>query len=169
MSMRSLLPSVWGHPLARRADKDDPFSFLHSEVEKVIDDFSRAFPSPGFAAMRSNGGSFLTPRIDVSESEKEIQITVELPGVDEKDVDVRLADDVLRIKGEKKAEKEEKNKNYRLVERSYGMFERTIPLPFSIDPDAVAAKFAKGVLSVTLPKPAEVEAKSAKIEIKGED
>jgi HSP20 family protein len=88
-----------------------------------------------------------------------------LPGVGEKDVEVVLSEGRLTIKGEKKQEKEEKKKSYHLVERSYGSFARSIGLPFAADPDQVKASFAKGVLSVTVPKPPEVKAKEKKIPI----
>jgi len=92
--------------------------------------------------------------------------TAELPGVDEKDVDVTLADGVLTIRGEKKTERDEKDKNWPVVERSYGSFSRTISLPFDVDPAKVDAKFEKGVLRIHLPKPVEVAKKQQKIEIK---
>jgi HSP20 family protein len=102
--------------------------------------------------------------MDVTETDKEIEITAELPGLEEKDVEVNVADNVLTIRGEKKAEKEEKSKNYQIVERSYGAFARTVELPDGVDPAAVKASIAKGVLKVTVPKPAP--AKATKVEIK---
>jgi HSP20 family protein len=110
----------------------------------------------------------LSPNIDVAESKDAIVMTAELPGVDEKDVDVILADGMLTVRGEKKTERDEqdKDKNWHVVERSYGSFNRTIPLPFDPDPAKVEAKFDKGVLRIHLPKPAEVAKKQQKIEIK---
>ena len=107
-------------------------------------------------------------KIDVAESKDAIEVTAELPGVDEKDVDVTLADDVLTIRGEKKSEREErdKEKNWHVVERSYGSFSRAIPLPFEADPTKVEAKFDNGVLRIHLPKPEDVTKKEQKIEIK---
>jgi HSP20 family protein len=106
------------------------------------------------------------PRVDVSESEEQIQVTAELPGVEEKDVEVVLADNVLTIKGEKTSEREDKKKDYHMVERTYGSFQRVIPVRYDIDPDKVVASFAKGVLTVTLAKPPEAIEKVKKIEIK---
>ena len=106
------------------------------------------------------------PLIDVSESEEEIRVTTELPGVEEKDVEVVLADNVLTIKGEKKSEREDKKTGYHMVERSYGNFQRMIPVRYDIDPDQVEASFANGVLTVTLAKPPEAIQKVKKIEIK---
>ena len=104
------------------------------------------------------------PTMDVTETEKEIEITAELPGLEEKDVQINVADGVLTIRGEKKAEKEEKDKDYRLLERTYGSFSRTLELPAGVDPDTIKASIAKGVLTVTVPKPAPAEVK--KVEVK---
>jgi len=97
-----------------------------------------------------------------------LKVTAELPGVDEKHLDVTLADGVLTVRGEKKTARDEqdKDKNWHVVERSYGSFSRAIPLPFDPDPAKVEAKFDKGVLHIHLPKPAEVAKKQQKIEIK---
>jgi HSP20 family protein len=102
--------------------------------------------------------------MDVTETDKEIEISAELPGLEEKDVQVNFADNVLTIKGEKKAEKEQKDKNYRLYERSYGSFERTLELPAGIDPEAIKASLSNGVLKVTVPKPTPAQVK--KVEVK---
>ena len=98
------------------------------------------------------------------ETDKQIEITAELPGLEEKDVQVNLADNVLTIRGEKKAEKEEKDKAYRLVERSYGSFVRSLELPEGVNADAIKASIDKGVLKVTVPKPAPAQVK--KIDVK---
>jgi len=126
------------------------------EIDRLFDDFSR-----GFAGL---GATDLAPRMDVSETDKEIELTAELPGLEEKDVQINFADDVLTIRGEKKSETEQKDKSYRLVERSYGSFTRSVALPSGIDPDSIKATIANGVLKVTVPKPAAADAK--KIEVK---
>jgi HSP20 family protein len=110
----------------------------------------------------------LAPKIDIAETKDAIDLTAELPGVGEKDVDVTLADGMLTIRGEKKTERDERNKdkNWHVVERSYGSFSRAIPLPFDPDPAKVEAMFDKGVLHIHLPKPAEMAKKQQKIEIK---
>jgi HSP20 family protein len=109
-----------------------------------------------------------SPKVDIAESKDAIEVTAELPGVDEKDLDVTLANRMLTVRGEKKSTRDEqdKDKNWHVVERSYGSFSRTIPLPFDPDPAKVEAKFDKGVLHIHLPKPAEVAKKQQKIEIK---
>ena len=158
---RRHLPSLWGGSSLARSD--DPFYSLQRDMDRLFDRFASDFRLPKF------GGDIerlLEPNIDVCETDHDVQIAVELPGVDEKDVDVTLADNVLTIKGEKRAEKEDKGKNYRVVERSYGAFERSIALPYDVDPDKVDAKFAKGVLTVVLPRPAEAKAKKKKVEIR---
>jgi HSP20 family protein len=152
---RPYLPSFFGRG-------DDPFGSLFREVQKTFEDFSQRTPFARFSA------DMLSPKIDVAESKDAIDVTAELPGVDEKDVDVTLADGMLTIRGEKKTERDEqdKDKNWHVVERSYGSFSRIIPLPFDPDPAKVEAKSDKGVLRVHLPKPAEVAKKQQKIEIK---
>jgi HSP20 family protein len=139
----------------------EPFGSLRRDMERLLENFSRDFgwEPPALA------GAGMAPRIDVSETESEIKVEAELPGVDEKDLEVVLSQGRLTIKGEKKQEKEEKKKDYHLVERSYGSFTRSIPLPFEADADQIKASFAKGVLTVTVPKPPEVKAKERKIAI----
>jgi len=148
------LPSFFGRG-------DDPFRSLFQEVQKTFEDFSRRTPFGRF-------GSDMSPKIDVAESKDAVEVTAELPGVEEKDVDVTLVDDVLTIRGEKKTEREEQDadKNWHVEERSYGSFTRSIPLPFDPDPSKVAAKFDKGVLRIHLPKPPEAAKKEQKIQIK---
>jgi HSP20 family protein len=102
--------------------------------------------------------------MDVVETENEIEITAELPGLEEKDVQVNVVDNVLTIKGEKKSEKEETDKNYRMFERSYGSFSRRLELPNGVNPDDIKARLANGVLKVTVPKPPPAQAK--KVEVK---
>mgnify|MGYP002713099555 FL=1 len=157
--MRSLIPSFGTH---NKSDHD-PFSLLHREVDRLFSDFSRGATVPNWPF---GGNGVQVPSIDVSETEKALEITAELPGVEEKDIDVQLRDDVLTIKAEKKAEKESKEKTYHLVERSYGAFQRSLRVPFSADSNKVEAHFDKGVLKISLPKPAEAAAKATSIKIK---
>lgn len=160
------LPSLWrsgrqrGELLPSR-DIWEPFGSLRRDMERVFEDFSRDF---GWGPP-ATAGMAMAPRVDVSETDTEIKIEAELPGVDEKDVEVVLDDGRLTVRGEKKQEKEEKKKDYHLVERSYGSFARSIALPFEANPDQVKAKFANGVLTVTVPKPPEAKAKQKKIPV----
>lgn len=155
---RSLLPL--GRTDLTRAD--DPFVALHRQMNRLFEDaFSGTLP-----AFRAGTGASLAPSIDIKETDNGIEVEAELPGVDEKDVHVTLDDNVLTIKGEKKAEKEESKKGYYMSERSYGSFLRSFELPGGIDADKVNASFSKGVLKVTLPKPVGAQSKAKKIDIK---
>ena len=107
------------------------------------------------------------PAVDVAETEKAYKIAAELPGLDEKNIEVKLANGVLSIKGEKREEKEEKRKDYYRRERSFGSFERSFQVPEGIDTDKIAASFKNGILSVTLPKSAEAQKQAKRIEVKG--
>jgi HSP20 family protein len=144
---------------------NDGLGSLFREIEKTFDDFSRRAPLPGFAGF---GNGVAAPKIDVEEGKDGVEVTAELPGVDEKDIDITLANGLLTIRGEKKAERDEadKDRNWHVVERSYGAFSRTIALPYEPDSAKVEAKFDKGVLRVKLPKPVEIAKKEKKIEIR---
>jgi HSP20 family protein len=106
------------------------------------------------------------PVVDVVEGDKAYEITAELPGMDEKNIEVKIADGRLTIKGEKQEEKEEKKKDYYLQERHFGSFERSFDIPESVDPNKIEANVKKGVLTVTLPKKAEALKPAKKIEVK---
>jgi len=162
--IRNLLPTVWRRsetPL-RRAE-ESPFLALHREMNRMFDDFSRGFDLSPFDGGWSWGFS---PPVDVREDEKEVTVKAELPGMEEKDIEVNLADNGLTIKGEKKAEKEEQGKDNWYRETSYGAFHRFIPLPEGLDQEKVDARFKNGVLTVTLHR--LEEAKGKKIAIKAE-
>ena len=138
---------------------------MRREMDRMFDDVLKGFGTGGLPAALGGAG---VPRMDVKETATGIEITAELPGVDESDVEVELSDDVLTIRGEKKVEKEEgdKEKGYHLMERSYGSFARSIALPFEADSEKVSADFSKGVLKVVIPRPAAAAAKTKKIEVK---
>ncbi|HET6389223.1 Hsp20/alpha crystallin family protein [Hyphomicrobium sp.] len=134
------------------------FGPLHREIDRLFDDFARVLPS--HAAMPMN----LLPSIDVAESDQEIDVSVEMPGLERRDVDISLEDNVLTIRGEKKLEANREKKNVFVRERAYGNFLRTIELPAGIDSSKISATMSDGVLRITIPKPASTEAK--KIEVK---
>jgi HSP20 family protein len=162
---RSLMPFEWGSMAPRGTLGADTFNALHREMDRLFDSFLRDIP--GWAS--SDASTMMAPRMDVSETDREIRIEAELPGVKEKDVQVELIDDVLSIRGEKKAEKEEEEerKGYHMKERSYGSFSRSMRLPFDADPGQVKASFDNGVLTITVPKPKEARGQARKIEVKG--
>ena len=162
MDFRSLVPFGWGGgSLPRRTGAgEDPFWGFRREVDRLFDDF---FSGRVMARWPGDG---IDLRLDVGETDKELTIAAELPGVDEKNVEVTLTDDLLTIRGEKKREHTQKNGDYHMVERSYGSFARSLRLPFKVDQDKVDAQFEKGVLTITLPKPAEIQQSTKRIAIK---
>ena len=125
-----------------------PFVLLHREMNRLFDEVARGGP----AAQAPAAGEALIPQINASETDKELRITAELPGVSENDIDVTVDDDLLTIRAEKKVERKDEKENYHFVERSYGVFQRSLRLPFSVEPEQVQARFENGVLTVTLPK-----------------
>ncbi len=151
-----------------------PFESLRREVDRLFDDFDGGFwrspfrmPSFDVAPFRRGQAAFAAmPAVDVSETDKAYEITAELPGMDEKNVEVKLANGVLTIKGEKQDEKEEKKKDYYMRERSFGSFERTFAVPDGVDSEKIEAGFKNGVLSVTLPKSADAQKAEKKIAVK---
>jgi len=155
MNLTSLIPVG-----RERGTVSQPFLSLQREIDRLFDDFTRGFST--LSMMPAPGGK-LMPVTDVTETDKEIEINAELPGLEEKDLQINLSDNVLTIKGEKKAEKERKEIDFRMVERSYGAFERTIELPEGVNPDSIKATIAKGVLTVTVPKPAPAQAKTIEV------
>jgi len=134
------------------------FGSLQREIDRLFDDFAPTFGG-GYAAPAE-----LKTRMDLAQTKDGLELTVELPGLDEKDVQVSIADGVLTVSGEKKFETEEKDKNYHFVERGYGSFSRSLALPDGVNADAIKADLNKGVLKVVIPTPPKAEPK--KIEVK---
>lgn len=159
-------------PLARAEPR--PFDTLRREVERLFDrfdgDFWRApfrrpvFDVEPFWRRELSWGNL--PAVDIAEKDKTFEITAELPGMDEKNVEVTTANGQIVIKGEKKEEKEEKKKDYYLSERHYGSFERRFQIPEGADADRIEATFKKGVLTITLPKKPEAQKPEKKIDVK---
>jgi HSP20 family protein len=144
---------------------DDPFLSLHREMNRLFDDVLRGtgLPNPG---RRGEGGNFITAQMNVSETQNELRITAELPGVSEQDIDISLEDDMLTIRGEKKFERKDEKENFHFVECSYGTFQRSVRLPYQVNPDQVQARFENGVLTVTVPKTGRPE-RSHRIQVQG--
>jgi HSP20 family protein len=165
MNVRELIPWNRGRDVTvRRGEERNPFLALHREVNRLFDDAFRGFDVAPFDFGRGLDRSLAWPNIEVSETEKEVKITAELPGLEEKDVEVELSNGVLAIKGEKKTETEDKNRLF--SERYYGRFERRIPVD-DIEEDKVNASFRNGVLTVTLPKTAQAQREVKRIAING--
>ncbi|MCA1406343.1 Hsp20/alpha crystallin family protein [Ensifer sp. IC3342] len=151
------------------------FESLRREIDQLFDDFHplswRSFPTRArdFDLPWSEKGAWqLAPVVDVVEADKEYKITAEMPGIDANDVEVKIANGVISIAGEKKEEKEEREKDRFLSERRYGSFQRTFQLPPGVDADKIEASFAKGVLTVRLPKTVEALSNEKKIAVKAE-
>ena len=150
MKLRTLMTPGGRVPAAHN---DNPFTALRQEIDRLFHEVTTGM-----------GMAEVMPHMDVAETEANITVTAELPGMEEKDVEVTLADNVLTIRGEKKVEREEKGETRHVMERATGMFARTIEMPAGMDPAAVKATMDKGVLTVTLPKPAAA-AEPRKIEV----
>jgi len=164
MNIKELIP--WNREKENailKSDSDHPIISMQKEMNRMFDNFSKSlFNNSSFSSETS---STITPKIDVVENEKEIKVTAELPGMEEKDIEVSFSRDTLMIKGEKKAEKEEKKEDYYFMERSYGTFQRAIPVSAGVDRDKVEASFKNGVLKVALPKTEEAQKEVRKVEI----
>ncbi len=152
MSFTSLIPS-----LKRR--------HLEPPLRTALDRFFEDWFDGDDALTGPNGWNGFKPRLDVAEDEKKVEVTAELPGIDEKDIEIQLEGDRLLIKGEKSEEKEEEKKNFYHRECTYGAFQREVVLPTEVVGDKVKAKFKNGILKVTLPKTLEARAKSRKIAV----
>jgi HSP20 family protein len=146
----------------------DPFLTLHREMNRLFDHVLRGggmVPS-GSQGQGGGGMPLLAPHMDVSETDKEVRIQAELPGVAEKDVEVSLDEDVLTIRAEKQQDRKEERQGVHLSERSFGTFQRSLRLPFQVNPDQVQARFENGVLSITLPK-TQPQERSRRIQVQG--
>src|SRR4029079_2974863 len=143
MNSKSAIPVGTQRAVTRR--DTNPFSFLQQKSDRLFDGVSRNIPGLATTTM---------PSMDISETDKVIEITAELPGLEKKNVELNVTDNLLTIRGEKKNEREENNKDYHLVERSYGSFSRSVELPSGVKVEDITAEIANGVLKVTAPKPA---------------
>jgi len=149
-----------------------PFETMRREFDRMFEDFNPGFLSPRFARALFDYEPFGRVRrtnglpVDIIDKDGAYEITAELPGIDEKDIDVSVRNGSLLIKAEKKEEKEEERKGYVVSERHYGSFERQFGIPKGVDADKIAATFKKGVLTITLPKTAEAQKQEKKIAVK---
>ena len=160
-------------PAPTSARLPDTWRSFRQEMDRLFDRFS-GFGLPTFRRWfdseptwtYESSFSFPVPAVDVTEDENDFKVTAELPGLEEKDIDVKVSNHTLTIKGEKTYEKEEKNKDHHMSERAYGSFQRSFTIPDEVDADKITAALAKGVLTVTLPKTAEAQKPAKKIEVK---
>ncbi len=154
---RDWLPAVWSD---WGEDADSPFYALRRQIDALIEDFDRTDPVKGGFEVRTN----------VSETDTEVRLTAELPGIERDDVDVEITGDTITIQGRKTSEKDEtgddEGRTFRRLERRAGSFKRMTRVPFEIDPETVVADIKNGVLTVTVPKPAEMKTPGHKVEVK---
>jgi len=169
-------PPAEAKPSAPPATQRDrpPFDRLRAEIDRVFEDFGRGGWPATFFGRSFDAEPFWrrefslsgVPAVDIAEKDGVYEITAELPGLDEKDIDVQLSEGMLVIKGEKKAEKEEKKKDYHLSERHFGSFRRSFRVPEGVDGEKIAAEFKNGVLTLTLPKTEQAQKQERKITVK---
>jgi HSP20 family protein len=154
MRLTSLVPSRGSNALMR---PDFGLFGLHREIDRLFSDLAQGVAGNGAQAN-------IVPNIEISETDKAIEISAEMPGLERKDVEISIEDDTLTIRGEKRVEENKDDKNVQHSERSYGVFLRVLQLPAGIDPSSVQATMSNGVLKIVIPKPAKPEPK--KIEVK---
>ena len=133
---------------------------IRRDMDRVWDSFFEKKP-----ALKTGEAGEWFPSLDVTETKNDILVKAEIPGMDVKDIDISLNNDVLTIKGEKKQEKDEKEENYHLVERTYGTFVRSVRLPGEVKSDKISASYKNGVLNISLPKSEEAKKKEVKIKV----
>ena len=162
MDKKTLMP--FGRGSAPSRSHEDTFLSLRREMDQLFDSFTRGWGLPTLAS----GESFLSPRVDIAETETGLEMTAELPGIDPKAIELELDDDVLTLKAERKSDHEEKDdkRRYHLTERSVGTYMRAFTLPFSPDRDKITADFDKGVLKVTVPRSPDQPKATKRIDIR---
>jgi HSP20 family protein len=153
---------------AARGDTD-PFTSLRRGMDRLFDQVMGGLASPWGLPAPFAGPVVLSPRMDIAETPKGLEVTAELPGIEPKDVTVEIEDGVLTLRAERSSERkeEDKEKRWHLVERQSGTYLRRFALPFDAQPDKVEARFDKGILHVTIPRPANARPQAKRIEIKG--
>jgi HSP20 family protein len=167
--MRYLRPFRWGNRSvpANREPEGNPLNVFQREMNRLFDDFFKGTGIKPWAEEMEALGAF-TPQVNMTEDEKSIQVSAELPGLDEKDLEISLSKDSLTIKGEKRQENEHKDKEAYYLERSFGTFTRVLPIPKDVNTEKAEASFKKGVLTITLPKLDREKQSQKKIRIKAD-
>jgi len=164
MAIRDLVP--WGRErgVSVPRDREDPFISLHREMNRMFEDFGRSFDLAPWSGWETEG---FHPRTDVSETDDEVLVTAEMPGLEEKDFELNLKGDLLVLKGEKRHEYEKKEEGaVHRIERGYGSFQRTIQLPCEVVAEKASADYRNGVLTVTLPKAPSAKRSVHRIDVK---
>ena len=141
------------------ARHNDPFTYLRAQVDRLFDDFVSG------NQWLARGEQGYSPQVDVTETDKEIKVCAELPGIEAKDLEITVTDDALTIQGEKLSERKSDDEGRHWTERSYGSFERTIPLPAEVDSEKAISSFKNGILRITLPKRQGAKPRSRKIKV----
>ncbi len=176
MALKEIVPWRFGG-LRRWEEEDRPFQpfhgfrrevdSLHRDMDRLFEDFMRgSFYRPFMQMPEAWNLGDVSPTVDVNEDEKAFRVAVELPGMDDKDIDVTLSEGLLTIRGEKKQEQEEKGKEFYRKERTFGSFRRALPIPGDVDETKIEASFKKGVLTILLPKTEEARRKVRHINVK---
>jgi HSP20 family protein len=170
----NLIPWNWGKknlPVRKEngsQSEQTPYFSLQQDMNLAFDNFFRIFENGMMTPFSDLSDSTFQPRVEVKESSADVRVSVELPGIDEKDLDVSISNNYLTVKGEKREEKEDNSSGYYRMERTYGSFHRSIPFPCEIDKDRAEATFKRGVLTVILPKTVNSQQQVKKITIKKE-
>ena len=168
MSIKDLVPRIGRKTLPVRQEDVDLFRDFQREMNRLFGEFFGEFPPAGRGREPEWAPAAFLPRVDVSETDAEVKVSAELPGMDEKEITVELQDDVLTLRGEKKTEQEEQGENWFRREQSRGSFRRSVELPAGVDASKAVAKFAKGVLTFVAPKRAEERTKRKIVPIRAE-
>ena len=167
MAIKDLVPKFRNgrRNLAVRRNDWDPFRDFQREMNRLFDEFIGDFPAISSWKGELSGMEAFSPPVDITETDKEIKISAELPGMDEDNITVEIDNSAVTICGEKTEEKEDKSRKWHVREQSYGSFQRVIPLPVAVDGGKAKAKFKKGVLTVTLPKLEDEQSSRRRVQI----
>lgn len=173
MSIKDLVPKIarGRDPVPARQGEHEPLRDFQREMNRLFDDFFTDFPlAPNWGHWGHGAlpAMAFSPRVDVSETDSEVKVSAEMPGMDEKDISVEMGEGSITVRGEKKAEEEDKGKNWYRREQLSGYFNRVIPLPANVQGEKAKAKFKKGVLTITVPKQPDDEAKRMTIRIESD-
>lgn len=166
--MKSLMPWKWGAKRLPVTQEEQYHHFysLQREMNKLFDDFFGGMEFSMPQVFEEEQLSQFQPKVDLKETDKDIVLTIEVPGMSQKDIEMSVSDNMLTIAGEKKEEREENVKGYYRMERKYGAFQRSIPLPCEINKEQAEAEFKHGVITVTLPKTKQATSQTRKVDIK---